>query len=70
MPGYQLRYNNRNLCKGDGVAAYIEDSVVYKRCKDIESLQPEFDQQWLEFPANRNRILLTWFVLPLYSDYG
>ena len=28
--------------KGFGVAAYINDSVIYKRRKDIENLQPEF----------------------------
>ena len=56
--------------KGFGVAAYINDSLIYKRRKDIENLQPELDHLWLEFPENRNSILLTWCVLPLYSDYG
>lgn len=59
VPGYQLCYNNRNVCKGGGVGAYIKDSIVFKRRKDIENLQPEFEHMWLEIPGkNKNSKLL------------
>ena len=44
-------YKNRNVCKGGGVGAYIKDSIVFKRRKDIENLQPEFEHMWLEIPG-------------------
>ena len=59
IPGYQLCYNNRNVCKGGGVGPYIKDSIVFKRRKDIENLQPEFEHTWLEIPGkNKNSKLL------------
>ena len=59
VPGYQLCYNNRNVCKGGGVGAYIKDSIVFKRRKDIENLQREFEHMWLEIPGkNKNSKLL------------
>ena len=29
VPGYQMCYNNRNVCKGGGVGAYIKDSILF-----------------------------------------
>jgi len=47
------------VCKGGGVGAYMKESIVFKRRKDVESSQPDFEHMWLEIPGkNRNSKLL------------
>jgi exonuclease III len=54
IPGFTFEYRNRESIRGGGVGAYIKESVVYKRRRDIENLQPELEHMWLEFKG-RNK---------------
>ena len=59
IPGFTATYRNRQKHKGGGVGGYILDSLQFKRRTDIESLQPDFEHLWLEFPGrNKNSKLL------------
>lgn len=52
-------FRHREEIKGGGVGVYIKDNVKYKRCRDIEEMQPELEHLWLEIPGrNKNSRLL------------
>ena len=59
IPGYQLSFRNRDKCKGGGVGVYLKECIPFKRRKDIENLQPDFEHMWLEISGkNKNSKLL------------
>ena len=48
LPGYTALFRNREGSRGGGVGAYINDSIQYKRRKDIEMIQPDMEHLWIE----------------------
>ena len=48
VPKYQLCYNNRNVCKGGGVDAYIKDSIVLA-AKILETYSLNLNTYGLKF---------------------
>lgn len=51
MPGYSQKFRNRDNLRGSGARAYIIESLKYKRRKDIENVEPDFEHLWLEIPG-------------------
>ena len=54
LPGYTALFRNREGVWGGGVGAYINNSIQYKRRKDIEMIQPEMEHLWIEIQG-RNK---------------
>lgn len=54
LPGFVTEFRNREKIRGGGVSAYIKDNLSYKRRKDIEGIQPELENLWLEL-SGRNK---------------
>ncbi|PFX12174.1 hypothetical protein AWC38_SpisGene23906, partial [Stylophora pistillata] len=54
LPGYTALFRNREGSRGGGVGAYINDSIQYKRRKDIEKIQPVMEHLWIEIQG-RNK---------------
>ena len=52
-------FRNRDIIRGGGVGIYLRDNIKFKRRKDIEKLQPDMENIWLEIPGrNKNSKLL------------
>jgi exonuclease III len=54
LSGYTAIFNSRDTILGGGVGAYISNSINFKRRKDIENLQTDFEHLWFEIPG-RNK---------------
>ncbi|CAB3996740.1 Hypothetical predicted protein [Paramuricea clavata] len=54
LSGYTAIFNSRDTIRGGGVGAYISNSINFKRRKDIENLETDFEHLGFEFPG-RNK---------------
>ena len=54
LPGYVTEFRNRENHRGGGVGMYIKDNIRYKRRKDIENIQSDLENLWIEV-AGRNK---------------
>ena len=54
IPGYINLFRNRDEIRGGGVGLYIKNSINFKRRTDIEKIEPELEQIWVEI-SGRNK---------------
>ena len=58
IPGYTNLFRNLDEIRGGRVALYIKNSINFKRRTDIEKIEPELEQIWVEISGRNKNIKL------------